>query len=1381
MLSKMSNLRDVPKPVQAAGLIAGGAGITAIVFMAPRFAIALFIGLVVVGAALLLYRRVLKWKSRRKSAPMEEVALMSGAPPLRKADEKVKIDNLRRRFEDGINKFREAGKSLYSLPWFIIVGEPGSGKTEAIRHCNVGFPPGLQDEYQGIGGTINMNWWFTNHGIIIDTAGRLMFEDVEGGGTREWKEFLNLLKKYRPYCPTNGVFLVIPADSLVKDSAEQIQEKASKIAQQFNVIQRTLAVRFPVFVVVTKCDLVMGFREFFDGLNNPDLQHQILGWSNPAKIDQPYDRDFVRQHLESVQERLHRRRLSLLLELADDETAQESASVNALYSFPKSLAQLAPRMTQYLDLIFGGSEWGAKPVFFRGIYFTSSMQEGAALDEDLAQALGISVESLPEGPAWTRDRAFFLRDLFLKKVFPEKGLVTSALNATKQYVRRRMAFWLSVAAAVFFLLIYTIYAEHRFNGTVGRVDSYVSKAAKATVDDSLDMVGFEEVPTILWDEEDMLDLKGRKEAARYQFCGNFKTVIDDWDSEGETWLLLPLTKLFKIDSAQMRLALKSVFEDSVLRPFYEETCELLASPPSAPNWEIDSSELRVLAQLIKVRCGRPLDSNSTSGEYTADRFIDPFWQCWRDRASRPNISDPSASLKAVLKDLYAPDTEKGAFPWPGSFLAEDSPLKTKTDPHIASAIGRFINYWDPNAVIDRSDVVLNLDILLNLAGTLRTFDTAEQDLLKLANAANFTDAQFNEEWTGRYERLAQAKMSLEKLDVGTLEKGYGEHWHVRLIDELSAQAEKSYLYLLDAFPEIPPDPCLADLRTMLEAERGVWREGLALILKSKGLGPDGLVARLWTKRANGRPYAIRFSMYETAEKDFRRARRSDISFHKAPGKIKAIEALNEVARQSENAVSIVISRFEDAPDPNRQAGTLCNRALDLAKKEHISHIMRAALDTAPKSVRELEDMIQNSVSRAEDLADTAKTYLNDWAVFSEYAKNDSALSGRCDEKARIYEGYVRDYWLGRYLVNWIKDNTPRESSWANQHAEISLLDYSRTRDDLKALGDTVDGVVSMIFPEGSQEQTVLAFRESRSILNRIGRDDPYRDVLARWTVLEKNSPYAAQYALLNKRPSDFLDEHFPGNPSDLPSRFVESYWWTLSLETLKILAGTEPGMSPEVELFLTYYKYPLDASGVEELTPSQFDEAEESWEAIGKGPVYAAGSIGEQPHTGNKLIDEWLVRLKNNNVLSSSPPDKDKIAARISLISRIRRSYDLELSVYAEGNEALFKVLQYVELEGDNLTSAKIRPTVDPSDNMHLADIHWPGGVFRFNFYGLTTDQLLHSYPSRYKGQWVSMRIFDDASADSRFLIRCPIKYKDRDYTITLAVKPVEKSGVLRP
>jgi type VI protein secretion system component VasK len=54
--------------------------------------------------------------------------------------QRARLDDLRKKFQSGVDAYKSRGKDLYKLPWYVIVGEPGSGKTEAIRHSNVGFP-----------------------------------------------------------------------------------------------------------------------------------------------------------------------------------------------------------------------------------------------------------------------------------------------------------------------------------------------------------------------------------------------------------------------------------------------------------------------------------------------------------------------------------------------------------------------------------------------------------------------------------------------------------------------------------------------------------------------------------------------------------------------------------------------------------------------------------------------------------------------------------------------------------------------------------------------------------------------------------------------------------------------------------------------------------------------------------------------------------------------------------------------------------------------------------------------------------------------------------------------------------------------------------------
>lgn len=373
-----------------------------------------------------------------------DIAQHSSATPRGVSDpgQRARLDDMRKKFQSGIEAYKSRGKDLYKLPWYAIVGEPGSGKTEAVRHSNVGFPPGMQDEFQGVGGTINMNWWFTNHAVLLDTAGRLMFEEVKPGETSEWKEFLALLKKNRPNCPINGLFLVIPSDSLIKDSADAIQKKAGKIAQQLDVIQRVLDVRFPVFIAVTKCDKINGFREFFDTLTDPQLQHQMMGWSNPDPLDEPFKPEAVDKHLEQVASRLRRRRLGLLRDpVPENAEGRRTDEVDSLYALPHSLEMLSSRLRRYLETIFIAGEWSAKPLFLRGIYFSSSMREGSALDAELAEAIGVSVDELPEGKVWERERAYFLRDVFLEKAFREKGLVTRASNTKRMLMGQQVALY----------------------------------------------------------------------------------------------------------------------------------------------------------------------------------------------------------------------------------------------------------------------------------------------------------------------------------------------------------------------------------------------------------------------------------------------------------------------------------------------------------------------------------------------------------------------------------------------------------------------------------------------------------------------------------------------------------------------------------------------------------------------------------------------------------------------------------------------------------------------------------------------------------------------------------------------------------------------------
>ncbi len=468
------------------GLGALGLGVVATAVAVPHIGLWLALGIILIAAIIfglyLLFRRL---KARRQSRNFEGAVSSQTASSRSISDpnRRAALDKLRQKFQTGLQEFKSRGKDIYKLPWYVIIGEPGSGKSEAIRHSGVERPPGLQDELQGSGGTMNMDWWFTNRSVILDTAGSMIFNEMQTEENPEWREFLRLLKKARSDCPINGLFLVLSVESLIKDSADKISQKASRLAQQLDLIQRTLDVRFPVYLLVTKCDLLTGFREFFDNIEDPLLQHQMFGWSNPTDLDTAFQPELVEQHLKTVSERLRRRRLALLREGSAGSKFSETQffvsslkpgtltkrrldEVDSLFALPESVMRLAPRLRRYLETIFVAGEWSAKPVFLRGIYFTSSMREGQALDEATALALGLPVEQLPEDRSWEKNRSFFMRDLFVEKVFRESGLVTRATNTLKLVRQRRLLIFGTALVAMVLLLTFSLLSYRSLNRSV---------------------------------------------------------------------------------------------------------------------------------------------------------------------------------------------------------------------------------------------------------------------------------------------------------------------------------------------------------------------------------------------------------------------------------------------------------------------------------------------------------------------------------------------------------------------------------------------------------------------------------------------------------------------------------------------------------------------------------------------------------------------------------------------------------------------------------------------------------------------------------------------------------------------------------------------------
>ena len=700
--------------------------------------IALLVAIGIVALVLLFafYLLVVFWIRRGKAAKMRgEIATTGANSGIVDAAARGRLEDLRRNFAKGIEKFESAGKDFYGLPWYVIVGEPGSGKTEAIRHSQAGFPPGLQDEFQGVGGTINMNWWFTNYAVILDTAGRLIFEEVEPGATSEWREFLGLLKKHRNNCPVNGLLLTIPVESLIQDSPEEMARKAAKIARQLEVIQRELDVRFPVFVLITKSDLIHGFREYFESLDEPRAQQQMLGWSNPAPLDAPFRPELLEEHLRTIAQRLRRRRFGLLLDPVPVEADSRRADeVDRLYDYPQSLGALAPRLRRYLETIFVAGEWTSRPLFLRGIYFTSSMREGSALDEELAQAMGLPVDRLPAGRAWEREHSYFLKDLFLDKVFREDSLVTRATNTDRLLLFRKLLLFGAGVLGLLLLLFFGIIGYRSLQESIVAQSGFWARGREGWSGKTWHpiVVSDPAASALFQFRGDQPVGPGLTPETRAEFRYE-KLSISEFHGALRELAAKPLDvplvfNLFARSGADLdrgrQHAQRILFEDGVIKPLLDATRRKMSEPnpllpvhgkpDPRPAEKVSVLEAKALLALVRVEIAARRNFGQPAEGAPGAIFLAPLLEYVADRPNEPRLVE-------IMNWTYS-DNPDGHGKWPvawasgGSTLADNTAIRVGLD-HLVTGV--------QNRIKNRA---ANLQMLVQLAGLTRQYQATETDL-----------------------------------------------------------------------------------------------------------------------------------------------------------------------------------------------------------------------------------------------------------------------------------------------------------------------------------------------------------------------------------------------------------------------------------------------------------------------------------------------------------------------------------------------------------------------------------------------------------------------------------------------------------------------------
>jgi len=336
----------------------------------------------------------------------------------------------------------KGGDYLYDLPWYVIIGPPGAGKTTALVNSGLKFPlarGATPAAVAGSGGTRYCDWWFAEDAVLIDTAGRYTTQDTDTKAEKSsWFAFLDLLKTNRPRQPINGVLVAISVEDLLTSSPEEIAAHADAIRARLLELHERLKVDFPVYAIFTKADLIAGFNEFFGQLTEPQRR---MVWGHTFQTadktrnmigDVPPEYDAL---IERLNERLPDR-------LQDEHNPTARAQI---FGFPSQMATLKRSIVDFLTRVFEPTRYHANATL-RGFYFTSGTQEGTPIDQ-LIGALSRNFGSDHAGAASFsgKGKSYFLTELVQKVVIGESGWVSTDLGAARRSTALRIAGFATVA------------------------------------------------------------------------------------------------------------------------------------------------------------------------------------------------------------------------------------------------------------------------------------------------------------------------------------------------------------------------------------------------------------------------------------------------------------------------------------------------------------------------------------------------------------------------------------------------------------------------------------------------------------------------------------------------------------------------------------------------------------------------------------------------------------------------------------------------------------------------------------------------------------------------------------------------------------------------
>jgi len=292
---------------------------------------------------------------------------------------------LRQCFYDVGVKLKSTYRRENTLPWYLLLGFPQSGKSSLLKYESESTWRKIGSHRESDSGH-DCDWWLADQAVVVDIAGRYLQPD-ENRSDSQWQRFAELLQRNRKPQAVNAVIVVVSAAELQDVEEENLRQRAGLLKQRLHDLQSSSQARIPFYLVVSKCDLLTGFSDYFASIPSEE-RHQVWG----VALTPEAGAEDIMSKLAALQKTLH----ALLPQRLQSE--RDAHRRRDMVAFPSQLQRLVSRLSPFTNMLAPHSESANVPLL-RGIYLTAAAAQSCRHFSDHLFRDVFFADAMPKHPA----------------------------------------------------------------------------------------------------------------------------------------------------------------------------------------------------------------------------------------------------------------------------------------------------------------------------------------------------------------------------------------------------------------------------------------------------------------------------------------------------------------------------------------------------------------------------------------------------------------------------------------------------------------------------------------------------------------------------------------------------------------------------------------------------------------------------------------------------------------------------------------------------------------------------------------------------------------------------------------------------------------------